>query len=160
MARQASAAAALIAATISASAQPAKITVQADQPGHAISPTLWGVFFEDINLSADGGIYPELVRNRSFEDAAAPADWNITGAEATIDTSRPLNPCNRRSLRLQANGAFSLANEGYWDMNIVAGEGYTLKLAARSDQFSGKLTARVLGANSNRNHAGRRESER
>ena len=49
-----------------ASAAPAKITDQVDQPGHAVSPTLWGIFFEDINLSADGGIYPELVRNRSF----------------------------------------------------------------------------------------------
>ena len=41
----------------------ASLTVDVDKPGHPISPGLWGVFFEDINLSADGGIYPELVRS-------------------------------------------------------------------------------------------------
>ena len=47
----------------------AKITVDVGTPGHTISPTLFGIFFEDINLSADGGLYAELIRNRSFEDA-------------------------------------------------------------------------------------------
>ena len=118
-------AAALLASAISANAQPAKISVAVDQPGHAISPTLWGIFFEDINLSADGGIYPEFVRNRSFEDADKPTDWNITGADATIDDSQPLNPFNRKSLRLKTSGAFAVENDGYWGMNIVAGDGYT-----------------------------------
>src|SRR5205809_801134 len=107
--------------TISANAQSAKISVAVDQPAHKISPILWGIFFEDINLSADGGIYPELVRNRSFEDADKPADWNITGAEATIDSTKPLNPFNRKSLRLKTTGAFTLANEGYWGINAVKG---------------------------------------
>jgi hypothetical protein len=44
----------------------AKITVEADKPGHKISPTLFGIFFEDINNSTDSGIYPKLIRNRSF----------------------------------------------------------------------------------------------
>src|SRR3954469_1338615 len=100
-------------AVIAMQARAAQISVAVDQPGHRISPTLWGIFFEDINLSADGGIYPELVRNRSFEDADKPADWNITGAEAAIDSTKPLNPFNRKSLRLKASGAFTLGNEGY-----------------------------------------------
>lgn len=140
-------AAAVLASAVSLNAQPAKITVDAAHPGHAISPKLWGIFFEDINLSADGGVYPELVRNRSFEDADKPADWKITGAEATIDSSRPLNPFNRNSLRLKADGKFTLANEGYWGMNIVSGDSYTLKLAARDDKYGGKLTAKIIGAN-------------
>ena len=45
----------------------AGITVQVDKPGAAISPTLFGLFFEDINFGADGGLYPERVKNRSFE---------------------------------------------------------------------------------------------
>src|ERR1035441_11129839 len=74
---------------ISAS-QPAKISVAVDQPGHKVSPTLWGIFFEDINLSADGGLYPELVRNRSFEDSDKPDFWklsNVAGgnSSAAID---------------------------------------------------------------------------
>src|SRR5262245_2458797 len=89
---------------ISTYAQPATISVAVNQPGHRISPILWGIFFEDINLSADGGLYPELVRNRSFEDSDKPADWKITGAGATIDENKPLNPMNRRSLRLKISG--------------------------------------------------------
>ncbi len=84
------AAGALLLATIAANAQTAKISVAMDQPGHKISPTLWGIFFEDINLSADGGIYPELVQNRSFEDAETPENWKFTSTDdkttATIFT--------------------------------------------------------------------------
>ena len=150
-------AAAVLAAAISTNAQPAKISVDAAHPAHAISPTLWGIFFEDINLSADGGIYPELVRNRSFEDSDKPDDWKFTSlgngkSEAAIATADehaqppPLNPFNRKSLRVKADGAFTLQNEGYWGMNIMAGDGYTLKLAARGEKFDGKLTAKILGA--------------
>src|ERR1051326_1096565 len=53
------------------------LTIEADKPGHAISPTLFGIFFEDINCSADGGLYAELVRNRSFEDAPNPEHWSV-----------------------------------------------------------------------------------
>ena len=70
----------------------AKITVEVDKPGHSISPTLFGIFFEDINLSADGGIYPELVRNRSFEDADTLQNWKFVSADnkstASISTGR------------------------------------------------------------------------
>jgi alpha-L-arabinofuranosidase len=141
----------LLAATaIHLSAAPAKITVQADKPGHAVSPQLFGIFFEDINLSADGGLYPELVRNRSFEDSEQPADWKFVNlqngsGEAAIDASRPLNPLNRHSLRVRLNGTSALVNDGYWGMSFVQGEGYTLKFAARAaDGFNGPITARLL----------------
>ncbi len=149
-------AAAMLAAGISTNAQPAKISVDAAHPAHAISPTLWGIFFEDINLSADGGIYPELVRNRSFEDSEKLENWtfkSVSGnSEATISTADvhgqpvPLNAFNRKSLRIKTDGAFTLVNEGYWGMNMVSGDGYTLKLAARGEKFDGKLTAKVLSA--------------
>src|SRR5512146_3290379 len=51
------------------------VTVQADQPGVAISSNLFGIFFEEINSAGDGGLYAELVRNRSFEDSAASANY-------------------------------------------------------------------------------------
>ena len=137
----------------------AKISVDVAQPGHAIPPTLWGIFFEDINLSADGGIYPELVQNRSFEDAETPEGWKLTSADsksvATISTpdyiakpaSVPLNPLNRKSLRIKAAGAFTLENAGYWGMNILKGGSYMLKLAARAtDGFTVPLTAKIISA--------------
>ncbi len=133
-------------------APPAKISVQVDQPGHAISPTLWGVFFEDINLSADGGIYPELVRNRSFEDAETPENWKFASAAdghstAAIDSSQPLNPFNRHSLKIKLDGAFTLENDGYWGMNLVADAGYTFKAAVRAAEgFDGPLTVKLISA--------------
>ena len=57
---------ALICTTNPASAAPA-ITIHADQPGAKINPAMWGIFFEDINFGADGGLYAELVKNRGFE---------------------------------------------------------------------------------------------
>jgi alpha-L-arabinofuranosidase len=148
-------AAGILAAAISANAQPAKISVAVDQPGHKISPTLWGIFFEDINMSTDGGIYPELVRNLSFEDADKPDNWKFASvgdgqSEASVITANehgqppPLNAFNRKSLRVKVDGAFTLQNEGYWGMNIVSGDGYTLKLAARGEKFAGKLIAKIL----------------
>ncbi len=144
--------ASLIAAVTLQAAPAAKIAVAVDQPGHAISPTLWGIFFEDINLSADGGIYPELVRNRSFEDAETPENWKFASAaggrsSAAIDASHPLNPFNRHSLAIKLEGGFTLENEGYWGMNLVAGAGYTFKVAARATEgYSGPLTVKLVSA--------------
>ncbi|MFA6564465.1 MAG: alpha-L-arabinofuranosidase C-terminal domain-containing protein [Verrucomicrobiia bacterium] len=142
--------------------QTATLTVQANKPGHKIAPTLWGIFFEDINLSADGGIYPELVRNRSFEDcdeklrdakdsemAKTLLFWSVrtngsAAAGVAIDDSQPLNPFNRRSLRWDVNGATCLVNEGYYGMGIKAGAEYRLSLAARATNgFSGALDVTV-----------------
>ena len=53
-----------------------KLTVVADKTITAISPTMWGVFFEDINFGADGGLYAELVKNRSFEFPIAMMGWH------------------------------------------------------------------------------------
>src|SRR4029078_8098999 len=49
--------------------------VKADQIKGPVQPTMWGIFFEDINLAADGGVYAELVKNRSFEFAAPMMGW-------------------------------------------------------------------------------------
>src|SRR3954462_11720091 len=53
--------------TLPAAAQTRSVTVRVDKPGAAIPKTLFGLFFEDINFGADGGLYPERVKNRSFE---------------------------------------------------------------------------------------------
>jgi alpha-L-arabinofuranosidase len=122
----------LAAVTLSAIAAPATISVQADNPGHAVSPLLWGIFFEDINLAADGGLYPELVRNRSFEGSDGLRYWKFTSAAGTsIDESLPLNAFNRRSLHVGASCV--LENEGYWGMRFVAGEACTFRVAARAE---------------------------
>ena len=134
----------LLPACLRVEAQLARITVSANEPGHSVSPMLWGIFFEDINHSADGGIYPELVRNRSFEDSMRAEHWTVVredgaSSEASIDSSHPLNPFNRKSLRIRFESRACIVNEGYWGMNIVAGERYNLRFAARSEGFSGPV---------------------
>jgi alpha-L-arabinofuranosidase len=139
-------------------AQP-KITVEVNKPGHTISPTLFGIFFEDINLSADGGIYPELVRNRSFEDADTLQNWKFVSANgkstASISTADvqarpplpPLNPFNRKSLCIKVDGSFKLENNGYWGMNIIQGNGYSFKAAVRSTEgYNAPLTVKLVGS--------------
>src|SRR5207247_1499298 len=115
-----------------AAASPAAtLTIQADHPGPKISPTLYGIFFEEINCAGDGGIYAELIRNRSFEDSEKPDHWSLitTGTakgEMAIDTERPLSEKNPRSLRLTVtsadNGRVAIANEGYWVIPLTKGE--------------------------------------
>ena len=65
-------AALILASAAPLEAAPATLTVEVTKPSHAIAPPLYGIFFEDINCSADGGIYAELVRNRNFEDSDKP----------------------------------------------------------------------------------------
>ena len=141
-----------LATALTLKAAPATISIAVDQPGHAIPPTLWGIFFEDINLSADGGIYPELVRNRSFEDSTHADFWsllNVSGGNSTmaVTDAKPLNPFNRHSLEIKVKGAFTLENTGFWGMNFVQGEGYTVKFAAEAgDGFADKVTVKLLSS--------------
>ncbi len=98
-----------------------RLIVQADQPGVTVSPLLYGIFFEEINRAGDGGLYAEMVQNRSFEDAKAPIGWTLLkgsddDVEIALDTSRPLNANNPTSLKLKitkAAGRVGICNEGF-----------------------------------------------
>src|ERR1700684_4234486 len=85
------------------------ITIHADQPGAGINPAMWGIFFEDINFGADGGLYAELVKNRGFEFPDALMGWTLLSpslakGEASVQTDSPLNANNPHYLRLQSEG--------------------------------------------------------
>ncbi len=87
-------------------APPARLVVEMDRPGAAVSPMLYGIFFEEINRAGDGGIYAEMLQNRSFEDAPFPLGWKLVqgeGAEGKMELDRtlPLNGKNPTSLRLE-----------------------------------------------------------
>src|SRR6476659_6909278 len=92
---------------------PVTIKVDASHPGAAISPQMFGIFFEDINFGADGGLYPELVKNRSFEFSEPISAWHeVMGfsnkgldtpkGELDIRTDLPLNVHNPHYLRARA----------------------------------------------------------
>src|SRR5260221_1089795 len=91
---------------------PTVIAVDAVHPGAAISPTMFGIFFEDINFAADGGLYPELLKNRSFEFDQPLTGWHAnlnitpkcelgtTQGELNVLTEAPLNKTNTHYLRV------------------------------------------------------------
>ena len=129
----------LLAASVPVHAGPTvTLTVQADKPGAAISPTMWGVFFEDINYGADGGLYPELVKNGSFEFPYPLMGWQVSGTNSeartvTIRDDAPPGSNNRHYLRIISDGAerIRLSNVGFFGMGIEAGAEYSLSLLAR-----------------------------
>lgn len=128
----------------------ATLKIDLSHPGPKISPMLYGIFFEEINHAGDGGLYAELVHNRSFEDAETPEGWSLVvsgGGEErmSLDTTQPLNDRNPRSLRLEitqpARGRVGVANAGYWGIAVTKGAKYRLSLYARSSgDFKGPLT--------------------
>jgi alpha-L-arabinofuranosidase len=135
----------LFIAALGLAAEPIKLTVDADKPGPAISPMLYGIFFEDINCSADGGLYAELVRNRNFEDSDKPDHWSAVSSgpaevRLSIDTSQPVGTKNPRSLKVEVrqpgSGRAGVVNEGYWGMSVVRAEKYRLSLYARGGDWS------------------------
>jgi len=142
---------------LTSSAQRVTISVDASHPDHKVSPTLFGLFLEDINLSVDGGLYRELIRNRSFEDADTLCFWAYEGKAELINASNrgsgpqvPLNFNNKQFLRVCDQ--FSLSNNGYWGINLAEGETYDFKMALRTDGAVGydqPLTVRLVDANHN-----------
>jgi alpha-N-arabinofuranosidase len=105
------------------------ITVSIDKPAAEIQPTMWGIFFEDINFAADGGLYSELVKNGSFEFAAPLMGWKQvesspyslnkqTGALEIINRGEG-HDNNPRFARVKINGdSFSLINEGFFGIGV------------------------------------------
>ncbi len=131
----------LLLAPSAAFARQSEITVRADRPGAAIAPTLFGLFFEDINFGADGGLYPERVKNRSFEFADPLMGWKQLKGEGSkgevyvLDRSSVGGAgANAHYVRLKAEGAgpgFGLRNDGFRGIGLREGEAYTFSLKAR-----------------------------
>lgn len=129
-------------------AQQNVITVNAGQIKGDIQPTMWGVFFEDINLGADGGIYAELVKNRSFEFTKAMMGWKILGKPKTegdflVINRHEENTNNPRFLRTTLHNAaersIGLTNEGFRGMGIKKDLRYDFSALVRRKSGSIKL---------------------
>lgn len=125
----------------------AGVTIQTDKPGAPVSPLMWGIFFEEINHAGDGGLYAELIRNRGFEDAATPDNWEPVGAAAlSLDTASPLTEATPHSLRVEARSAGDgVATQGYWGIAVREGASYKLSLHARATGEAGALTVSLQG---------------
>jgi len=108
------------------------IIVQVNKPIADIQPTMWGVFFEDINLGADGGIYAELIKNRSFEFYQPLMGWKVTQnrfneGSVLIVNREEKNTNNPRFIRITKEAAadtLGITNEGFRGMGIKKGLRY------------------------------------
>ena len=128
-------------------------TLKADKPTADVSPNMWGIFFEDINLGADGGIYAELVKNRSFEFFKPMMGWKVTGGKSMfgINISNEITVINRpdkaatnpRYLQIlldnNAKGSLGLTNEGFRGMGIKKGLRYDFSVLYRQKDKNTKL---------------------
>jgi alpha-L-arabinofuranosidase len=143
----------------------ATLAVHIDRPGIRISPLLYGIFFEEINRAGEGGLYAEMLQNRSFEDDRGDRDrepknipgWRLIedpGAKATIklDHSNPLNSRNPNSLRMEITSVGQLsagvANDGFNGLALAKGASYELSFYARCSQaMRGPLLATLEDQN-------------
>ena len=155
----------LLAAMLTAgfsSARADTLTVHPDQPLHEVSPTLYGIFLEDINCAVDGGLYAELIKNRSFEnenlwnpqhadhwEAWRVSKWNQ--AKLTLENAEPLNEKNPTYLHiaLEEGGWATVSNQGFGGnllrggIPIQAGETYDLTLYIRFSEEAAQNNSAV-----------------
>lgn len=130
-----------LAASTGAAAEATDYTIDVDtsRSGAKIDDSMYGVFYEDINRAADGGLYAELVQNRSFEYDTADnrsytplTSWDTKGAAKVVNDGGRLNERNRNYLTLAADA--SVTNSGYnTGIAVRKGERYDFSVWARTD---------------------------
>lgn len=115
------------------SAQTNTFDVNTAKVGAPVPSTMYGIFFEDINYAADGGLYAELIKNRSFEFPNHYAGWTISG-NVTLKDDGPFNK-NPHYVRLAPSGHREkhtmIENEGFFGIGVKANEDYRFSVWAR-----------------------------
>lgn len=142
---------------LSAACASAQVTLKVDaaRKGVAVSPDLYGIFYEDINHAADGGLYAELIRNRSFEDdIKQPAFWSTyespgSSLKLSLATTDLLNAVQGHALQADVKATpaapVCLVNTGFWGINAVQGRTYRLSFFAKGN-YKGALKATLCDA--------------
>ena len=120
------------------------LTVDTANPGVEISPMLYGAFFEEINHAGDGGLYAELISNRSFEDSPDTLfNWWMeeqgdSKGKLSLADSNLLNEAQTRALELTVTsaaegGQVSAVNNGYWGIALTKDASYKLSFFAKPE---------------------------
>lgn len=127
------------------------MTIDAQKRSAAISEHQYGLFFEEINHAGDGGLYAELIRNRSFEDHnTTPEYWsaiqqNGQNVKLSLNKKQVMNKAQQTCLQLTVSGASAthkagVCNTGFWGMHFVTDSTYTLRVWVKaSTDFNGKI---------------------
>ncbi|MBR5536043.1 MAG: hypothetical protein IKU60_05285 [Clostridia bacterium] len=133
------------------------LTVDTENILHAMSPTMYGLFFEDLSMAGDGGLYAELLRNTCFHDSDTNIPyWHLYTSEGAsgsmgLNKTNNLNDVQYQHLKLNITkmpegGHVGIRNEGYNGMEFETGKEYTLTFFARTDNFKGSVSAVLLSA--------------
>jgi len=125
------------------------MSVDVSKPVARIQPTMYGIFFEDINFGADGGLYAELVKNRSFEFPQPFVGWTPFG-NVTVRDEAPCFDRNPHYVRIVNDGGLlraGLDNEGYRGIGLKQGEEYRFTAYVRiPDAAPVKLSVELVNA--------------
>jgi alpha-L-arabinofuranosidase len=124
------------------------MTVKVSKPGAKIQNTMYGIFFEDINYAADGGLYAEMIKNRSFEFPQNLMGWIPFGKFEVMNQGGPFDK-NPHYLRLSDPGHVhkrtGVENEGFFGVAVKKGETYRFSLYARCPEGGdGKLYVQLV----------------
>ncbi|TRW24738.1 carbohydrate-binding protein [Flavobacterium zepuense] len=129
-----------LAGTVLCNAQQHKLTLDLADTGIKIQPTMYGIFFEDINFGADGGLYAELVKNRSFEFEAPLMGWeqpnsdrhklNEKSGYATVVVNNKEGNKNFCRVEVKDAAGYVLTNEGFRGIGVKANDSYNLSIMA------------------------------
>jgi alpha-L-arabinofuranosidase len=130
-----------------------ELKVQAEKTGPRINPAMWGIFFEDINFGADGGLYAELIKNRAFEFPDALMGWsqvNGYSGNGTVEvlSKEPSDPRSPHYLRVTSEGRvpFGVANEGFRGMGFKQSETYDFAVQMRCLSGSPTVVVQLVAA--------------
>ena len=130
-----------------------EIRVAADKPSHAVSPRLYGIFFEDINFGGDGGLNAELVKNGSFEFQQPLMGWSNAGDGdvdeiVEISTDGPPVAASPHFVRFRASENSEerrLTNEGFRGIGVRQGETYVFSARAAAEDAGESLQVAIVG---------------
>src|SRR5690242_5284337 len=131
----------------------ATLNIEVGRPKAAVSPTLYGLMTEEINYSYDGGLYAELVRNRTFRsDWSGVLNWYVVekgtaAAKFSVDDKTGPSAALTTSVKLEVtkadtNSPAGLLNEGYWGFAVRPNTRYAGSFYAKTDS-AGALPVRI-----------------
>ena len=120
------------------------------KPGAPIQPTMYGVFFEDINFGADGGLYAEMVENRSFEFPQRLMGWNTFG-NVQVNDANPAFDRNPHYVTLSdpmhREKRTGIENHGFFGMGLKQNMKYDFSVYARTrGNGNGKIRVELIDA--------------
>lgn len=147
--RKIAACAVALSAALGLSAQTFTLDVNTKKVGAAVPSTMYGLFFEDINYAADGGLYGEMVKNRSFEFPQSLMGWQAFG-NVEVKTDGPFERCPHYvvlSSPGNRNRRTGLVNEGYFGVGVKKDEQYRFSVWAKAPKGTARIKVQLIDPN-------------